>query len=373
MAMALSVGCAGFLLLTLLYVPKTLGRPSTLCPQTYFYHDCWIRRFPGLFLNLPVSEQHGAQLLQTEMEPSAQRCSRKCCDQAPPCNLAVSFLDNRQGRVSCHLVHCPHPESCILHQKDSAILYTITAGIDPDLLVFEKLGHIDLNPRSSLKLHRLNTSGAVAPPVPLPQSFLPSQDLQPAQQSSALPKSPTESSPPPTSSHPSLPTSSHDSLPHPPCPGDSSLRSFPPTKSSLSTPPYVSETNSVSQSKTSSLADTAHSEDPLTTLAPVGQPIPNLHSPAHLDSNKQHVNDTKGHSGKNQSSSAEVEDASGTWLGLWLFPGLVGSSVALLCCCSGIMMLGCCRGRKRGRYRPGQVADDRRGSLIRFALLKEKE
>ncbi|XP_018110365.1 MANSC domain-containing protein 4 isoform X2 [Xenopus laevis] len=372
MAMALSVGCAGFLLLTLLHVPKTLGRSNSLCPQTSFYHDCWIRRFPGLFLNLPVSEQRGAQLLQTEMEPSAQHCSRKCCDQAP-CNLAVSFLDISQGRVSCHLVHCPHPESCILHQKDSAVLYTVTAGIDPDLLVFEKLGQIDLNPRSSMKLHRLNTSGAVVPPVPLPQSFLSSKDPQPAQQSSAPPKSPTESSLPlPTSSHHSIPTSSHRSLPHPPGPGDS-IRSFPPTKSPLFTTPCISETTSVSQSKTSSLAETSHSEDPLTSRAPVGQPIPNPHSPAHLDSNKQHVNDTKGHSGKNQSSDAEVEDASGSWLGLWLFPGLVGSSVALLCCCSGIMMLGCCRRRKRGRYRPGQVADDRRGSLIRFALLKEKE
>ncbi|KAE8613600.1 hypothetical protein XENTR_v10007781 [Xenopus tropicalis] len=362
--MAFSLGCAGFLLLTLLHVPKTLGRSNTLCPQTSFYHDCWIRRFPGLHLNLPVSEQRGAQLLQTEMEPSAQRCSRKCCDQAAICNLAVSFLDISQGSVSCHLVHCPHPESCILHQKESAVLYTVTAGIDPDLLVFEKLGHVDLNPRSSLKMHRVNTSGAVAPPVPLPQSFLPSKDPQPAQQLSASPKPSTESLLP-------LPTSFHHSLPHPPGPGDSFLRSFPPTKSPLSTP-YDSETTSVTHSETSSLAETAHSEDPLTSWEPVGKPILNLHSPAHLDSNKQHVNDTKGHSGKNQSSDAEVEDASSPWLGLWLFPGLFGSSVALLCCCSGIMMLGCCRRRRRGRYRPGQVAEYRRGSLIKFAFLKEK-
>ncbi|KAG8438468.1 hypothetical protein GDO86_004874 [Hymenochirus boettgeri] len=356
--MALNLACVGIMFLLLLL--KIHGRSNTLCPQTSFYHNCWIRRFPGLFLNLPGSQQRGAQVLQTREEQSAQLCSRKCCNQES-CNLAVSFLENSQGQVRCHLVHCPSPGSCILHQKESAVLFTITAGIDPDLLVFEKFGPVDLNPRSSVKLDRLNASGALPPkpphPVSHPQASIP--DLP----SSAPSIDPTE---------PSLP-SPKQSIPHPPSSGESPLRSFPPTHSISLTTPYNSDIPSATYSVSSSQAETAPDEDQSSTVPSAGQPMPDLQSAAHLDSNKQHLNETKGHSGKNQSSDTDVEDTSGRWVGLWLLPGLVGSSIALLCCCSGVLMLGCCRWKRRGRYRPGRVVDSRKGALIRFALLKEKE
>ncbi|KAM4747773.1 MANSC domain-containing protein 4 isoform 2-T3 [Rhinophrynus dorsalis] len=247
--MALSLGSVILLLVSLLDVPGSLCRSSALCPHTSFYHDCWIRRFPGLFLNLPGSVQHGAQVLQSQGEPTAQLCSRKCCDHAS-CNLAVFYSENNE-ETNCHLIHCPQPESCILQPQEGAVLFTATAGAR-------------------------------------------------------------------------------------------------------------------------SLSEGANSEGSLPSLPPLDQPMSDLQSPAHLDSSKQHFNETKGHSGKNQSSDGEVVNTKGPWVGLWLLPGLLGSSMVLLCCCSGILLLGCCRRRKRGRYRPGRVVDSRRGTLIRFAVLKER-
>ncbi|KAM4747771.1 MANSC domain-containing protein 4 isoform 1-T2 [Rhinophrynus dorsalis] len=360
--MALSLGSVILLLVSLLDVPGSLCRSSALCPHTSFYHDCWIRRFPGLFLNLPGSVQHGAQVLQSQGEPTAQLCSRKCCDHAS-CNLAVFYSENNE-ETNCHLIHCPQPESCILQPQEGAVLFTATAGIDPDLLVFDKVGQIDFNPRSSLKWERPNESGALASLPSLPHS------LRPQYPPPNLPSpSPHKLIPQPFS--PLHHSSPQHSLPHPASPGDSPLRSFPPTHSSL-TAPYILESTSVSPAGARSLSEGANSEGSLPSLPPLDQPMSDLQSPAHLDSSKQHFNETKGHSGKNQSSDGEVVNTKGPWVGLWLLPGLLGSSMVLLCCCSGILLLGCCRRRKRGRYRPGRVVDSRRGTLIRFAVLKER-
>ncbi|MEE6478143.1 hypothetical protein FKM82_011755, partial [Ascaphus truei] len=250
------------------------------------------------------------------------------------CNVAIFYYDTSEGRANCHLVHCPQPENCILRPQEGAVLFIVTVGVDPDLLVFDKLGHIDLNPRSSFKWERPNTSRALASPALLP----------------------TDQDPPPQSSHP------QDPPPHPLSTGDH----LPPATTPVSTSPVGA----------SSLSGDDFREEPDSSHAgsmppPKNQPPSDLPSPAHLDSSKQHFNETKGHSGRNQTSDGEGVGMGSASVGSWLLPVLLGSSVTFLCCCSGLLAFGCCK-RRRGRYRPGREGNTGRRKLIMCTLLKEK-
>ncbi|CAJ0948310.1 unnamed protein product, partial [Ranitomeya imitator] len=408
--MAVSVESVSLLLLSLLDVPWICCLPSALCPHTAFYHGCWIRRFPGIVLSFSGSEQRGARLLQRRPETSAQMCSRKCCHQ-DSCNVAVFYIETSAESGDCHLVHCPEPESCLLQLRERSILYTVTAGkssaalimgilldlhgnhkevanfsiyssesatsstrsqqreevansllrrecsvlytvtevaviclnfgraddhrvsplgVDPDLLVFDQLEQIDLNPRSSLKWERLNISRV--PPT-----------LGPSKEPQSLPTSPHDE-----------PTATQPPPLQPPSPADSPLRSLAPTYS----PPITA------QDTTSVFPRGA--EMPDQEAPPSSPPLdrPELQSPAHLDSSKQHVNETKGHGGRNQTYDGEIEDPTDTWASLWPLPTMIGSTVTLLCCCSGVLAFGCCRRRRRGRYRPWRAPRTAQGPSL---------
>lgn len=73
-AMALLLAVAQVLLLLAL-----AGQSQCLCSSTAFYRNCWIRRFPGLLVDLRESQRRGAQLLKGYAEISPQQCSRTCC------------------------------------------------------------------------------------------------------------------------------------------------------------------------------------------------------------------------------------------------------------------------------------------------------
>ncbi|XP_037538957.1 MANSC domain-containing protein 4-like [Nematolebias whitei] len=107
------------------------------CSPTTYYKNCWIRRFPGIFINMEESQRRGAQLVKFYQEESALKCSRTCClTKNFSCNLAIFHYNSSQE--NCFHLLCPTLESCILTHRGNVVLYNITKGVDPDLLVFGK-------------------------------------------------------------------------------------------------------------------------------------------------------------------------------------------------------------------------------------------
>lgn len=49
------------------------------CSQTSFYKSCWIRRYPGVYVDVEESQRRGAHVLNIYHEDTASKCSRSCC------------------------------------------------------------------------------------------------------------------------------------------------------------------------------------------------------------------------------------------------------------------------------------------------------
>ncbi|XP_023648922.1 uncharacterized protein [Paramormyrops kingsleyae] len=125
--------------LNLFMILNLVWSSETKCSPTTFYKNCWIRRFPGIFIDIDESQRRGAQLLKFYQEETALKCSRTCClTRNFSCNLAMFHYDTVQESVNCFHLHCPTLESCIPRHRGNVILYNISAGVDPDLLVFGK-------------------------------------------------------------------------------------------------------------------------------------------------------------------------------------------------------------------------------------------
>ncbi|KAB5565836.1 hypothetical protein PHYPO_G00246060 [Pangasianodon hypophthalmus] len=123
----------------LLSILSLVSYTEAECSSTSYYRNCWIRRFPGLHVDAEESQRRGAQLLQLYRGDSAQNCSRACCLTSNfSCNVAVFHYNTTQDSVNCFHLHCPTLQSCILHQRANVILYNVTKGMDPDLLIFGK-------------------------------------------------------------------------------------------------------------------------------------------------------------------------------------------------------------------------------------------
>ncbi|XP_073798767.1 MANSC domain-containing protein 4 [Danio rerio] len=143
----------------LLWILGLIRSAHSSCSPTSYYKSCWIRRFPGLYVDTEESQRRGAQILRVYLEETAVKCSRACCLTPNfSCNLAVFHFNTTQDSVNCFHLQCPTLESCIPHHRGNVILYNVTKGVDPDLLVFGK--HFTTNVRvlPHMSSARLNIS-----------------------------------------------------------------------------------------------------------------------------------------------------------------------------------------------------------------------
>lgn len=152
----------------LLTVLSLVCHTEARCSPTSYYKNCWIRRFPGIFIDVEESQRRGAQLLKYYQEETALKCSRTCCltrncewsllvvakrrtsaelcrlvafsftflcngalwssSLSVSCNLAIFHYETSQDNMNCFHLHCPTLESCILSNRGNVVLYNITKG-----------------------------------------------------------------------------------------------------------------------------------------------------------------------------------------------------------------------------------------------------
>ncbi|NWI14191.1 MANS4 protein, partial [Crypturellus soui] len=334
------------LLVALAEVLLVLGwamESNSLCSPTTFYKNCWIRRFPGLLIDLQESQRRGAQVLKIYSEVSSQQCSRTCCLlKNVSCNLAVFYHGAAQENMNCLHMSCPALESCILKARINTILYNITAGIDPDLLIFEKLTPKEPNTRSSLNKNERQNSTKIPEPERCQQNNVTSGYV--------LPQNPSS-----TTSHGLLDTFSTSQKPE--------VTTLHRSETFLLDDHFAKKTSTTSgstRSLTSSDQRTVHSA--LVTRSP--ETLSHVPTPPRLNSSKQHFNDTKGYSGRNYTSENEAPAWEAVALGVWLIPVVLGSSLIFLCCCTVVLASGCCR-KRRGQYKP-----IRRGRTVSRQFIK---
>ncbi|NXD93486.1 MANS4 protein, partial [Chaetorhynchus papuensis] len=343
--MALLVAVAEVLLLLGL-----AGESQSLCSPTAFYKNCWIRRFPGLLVDLRESQRRGAQLLKGYAEISPQQCSRACCLlRNVSCNVAVFYHGAIHGNRNCLHVSCPALQSCILKAGVDVILYNITTGIDPDLLVFEKL-----------KSHKPNAHSSASKPERQHSTKTPEWGrCQP--HNATMPGSPLLRAPSAATSH-GLPANTHSpswSLTVQRTEGTAYSRA----ETSPADGHFAKRTSS--RSVTSSDKKPAHS-----ALSPrPAELLSHMATPPRLNSSKQHLNETKGYSGRNSTSDNEAAAWEAAALGVWLIPVVLCSSLLCLCCCTVALTAGRCSYR-RGHYKPVRTRPTRSRQLIKYAPVK---
>ncbi|XP_066489048.1 MANSC domain-containing protein 4 [Tiliqua scincoides] len=323
-----------------------------LCSPTTFYQNCWIRRFPRLAVDLEQSKERGAHLLKVYTEATAQQCSRTCClMKNVSCNLAVFNYETS----NCVHVYCPALESCIVRPRINVVLYNITPGIDPDLLIFEKLSFKDLSIRSSFHKWERHGSARVAN----------AENCQDANTSSTC--LPAETSPT-TMTHELVDNSSAPSTASGFTDRIASI-SWGPTSAPLTVPPTrVMEVLSEEKGSTANPDNaTASATSPLTSSTMLSH----MPSPAHLNSSKQHLNETKGYSGRNHTSDdgAQRPVLGGVGRGEWLFPVVFCIAFILICCCATLVTTGCCR-KRRGHYKPRQRRASASRTFPRYGMVR---
>ncbi|XP_038637192.1 MANSC domain-containing protein 4-like [Scyliorhinus canicula] len=109
------------------------------CRSAVFRSSCWMRRFPGVLIDLPLSGGRGANLLIDYSAKSARQCGSYCClRHHGTCNMAIFNFAQGQGNSNCFHLNCPSQESCIMRRQAGFILLNVTKGEDPDLLIFGK-------------------------------------------------------------------------------------------------------------------------------------------------------------------------------------------------------------------------------------------
>ncbi|KAF2979779.1 hypothetical protein EK904_012803 [Melospiza melodia maxima] len=343
--MAVLLAAAQALLLLLLGLLGLPGLPQRLCSPTAFYKNCWIRRFPGLLLDLRESRRRGARLLRGYAETSSQQCSRSCCLLSNvSCNLAVFYHGAIHGNRNCLHMSCPALESCILKAGVDVILYNITTGIDPDLLIFEKLKSQETNAYSSASKSERQHSTKTP------------DGGRCQHHNGTTSGSPLLQAPPAATSH-GLPANT-------PSPSWSLTvqRTEGAAYARAQTSPAAIDLaeRTSSRSVITSSAKSAHSA--LSTRP--AQELSHVPTHPHLNSSKQHLNETKGYSGRNSTSDNEAAAWEAAALGVWLIPVVLCSSLLCLCCCTVALTAGRCSYR-RGHYKPVRTRTTMSRQLIK--------
>ncbi|XP_054475146.1 LOW QUALITY PROTEIN: MANSC domain-containing protein 4-like [Anoplopoma fimbria] len=400
----------------LLTVLSLVCHTESRCSPTSYYKNCWIRRFPGIYIDIEESQRRGAQLLRFYQEESALKCSRTCClTRNFSCNLAVFHYDTTQE--NCFHLHCPTLESCILSHRGNVVLYNITKGVDPDLLVFGK--YFTSNVR--LLPHHYSRGNASEPlPSDKRQFYHPPPPAAPPLTSALTVKPSTTASIPTTSTSTSTSTavtttqqstSQPSTLPSTTAPLSSTPETLLASRSHAQTTTPTTSTTSLAPIFTmppsSSTASTLSSYNPKTILASstttaqpststthrytttspqlATSPPPSTALMVSVESSKQYPNATKGSLGRNHTAGGdEGQGASGedTFGGLgpdWhvaahtlLVAVAICITVLLSCCCSVLLVVSWRGQRKRmGRYRTSWRG--KRGSmrLVKYVLVRE--
>ncbi|NWY72027.1 MANS4 protein, partial [Erithacus rubecula] len=322
------------------------GQCQGLCSPTAFYKNCWIRRFPGLLVDLRESQRRGAQLLKGYAETSPQQCSRACCLlRNVSCNLAVFYHGAIHKNRNCLHMSCPALESCILKAGVDVILYNITTGIDPDLLIFEKLKSQESNAHSSVNKSERQLSTKTP-------------EWGRCQHHNATSDSPLLRAPPAATSH-GLPANTPSwSLTVQRTEGTAYSRA----ETSPADIAFAKRTSSRSVTSSDKTAHSALSPKPAKVFS-------HMSTPPLLNSSKQHLNETKGSSGRNSTSDNEAAAWEAAALGVWLIPVVLCSSLLCLCCCTAALTAGRCSYR-RGHYKPVRTRTATSRQLIKCAPVR---
>ncbi|XP_014433985.2 MANSC domain-containing protein 4 [Pelodiscus sinensis] len=344
-----------FLLVAAAEVLFVLGfawKSDSLCSPTTFYKNCWIRRFPGLLIDLQGSQKRGAQVLRIYTEVTAQQCSRTCClMKNVSCNLAVFYFESIHENINCVHIYCPALESCILKPATNVTLYNITAGIDPDLLVFEKFSYKDPNTRSSFNKWEKQNNCRTA-------------DSEKCRHNNVTWKALLLQSPSSTTSQGLVANDSHIHN------GSGLVPKTKPTthlwaRSLPLEDQFAKETDLTSEST----GLTSTSEKKMSVSTKMLSHMPSL---ARLNSSKQHFNETKGYSGRNYTSDNKGQIPA--WLALdtsaWFVPVVFCSSFIFLCFCTVLLAAGCCK-KRRGHYKPVQRGEIGTRQYIKYTLVKD--
>ncbi|XP_005234804.3 MANSC domain-containing protein 4 [Falco peregrinus] len=327
---------------------------DSLCPPTTFYKNCWIRRFPGLLIDLQESQKRGAQVLKIYAEVSPQQCSRTCCLlRNVSCNLAVFYHGAINENMNCLHMSCPALESCILKARINVILYNITKGIDPDLLIFEKL---------TSKEPRHHTS----PSKYERQNGTKTTEWERCQHHNATSSSLLLQAPSSTTSH-GLTANTYTSstslmVQKTEVTAYSRAETFSPTDHfAKGTSTTLVRTRSI----TSSDKQTAYS----TLIPKSAEVLSHMPTPPRLNGSKQHLNETKGYSGRNYTSDNDAPAWEAAPLGVWLIPIVLCSSLIFLCCCTVAFTAGRCSNR-RGQYKPIRRRTTMLRHFIKYTAVK---
>lgn len=114
---------------------------------------------------------------------------------------------------------------------------------------------------------------------------------------------------------------------------------------------HFAKRTSVTSVSTKSITSSDKKSIPSTSISKSAEVLPHRPTPPRLNSSKQHLNETKGYSGKNYTSDNESPAWEAAALDVWLIPVVLCSSLIFLCCCTVAFTAGRCRNR-RGQYKP---------------------